>query len=153
MTIEDDEHPLSFILGEMNATGADYFGGGAPETWTATFAKDTDDLNKVWIYGICSGGCSSSYPVYGIVNEDKTEIRIPVGQTTAMGSYDVKLEGWDGLDPDASEYLAAGSNIIGKISPDGTITINTAFGAHAYSPGTTNSAGWYAIEMGAVFKK
>ena len=151
VTIEDNEHPLSFILGTMNALGYDYFSGGAEEEWTATFEKDASDLSKVWIYNICSGGCSASSPVYGIVNEDKTEIRIPVGQTTAnTASYDVILEGFrDNGETD----IENGDYIIGKISPDGTITIEDWFGAHAYAAGTTNSAGWYAIEMGGVFKK
>lgn len=150
--IEDDEHPLSFILGSMHAVGADYFSGGADEEWSATFAKDATDLNKVWIYGVCSGGCSSASPVYGIVNADKTEIHIPVDQTTAnTASYDVKLEGW--YAPDGEEDIPTGGYITGYISADGTITINDWFGAHAYNAGTTTSAGWYAIEMGAVFTK
>jgi hypothetical protein len=151
VTIEDNEHPLAFILGTMHAVGYDYFSGGAEEEWDATFEKDATDLNKVWIYNICSGGCSSSSPVYGIVTEDKTEIHIPVGQTTAnTSSYDVILEGFrDGGETD----IENGDYIVGKISPDGTITIEDWFGAHAYSAGTTNSAGWYAIEMGGVFKK
>jgi len=151
VTIEDNEHPLSFILGTMNALGYDYFSGGAEEEWTATFEKDPTDLNKVWIYNICSGGCSSSYPVYGIVTEDKTEIHIPVGQTTAVtSSYDVILEGFrDNGETD----IPNGEYIVGKISEDGTITIEDWFGAHAYAAGTTNSAGWYAIEMGGIFKK
>ena len=150
--IEDDEHPLSFILGSMHAVGADYFSGGADEEWDATFAKDATDLNKVWIYGIASGGCSSSSPVYGIVNAEKTEIHIPVDQTTAItASYDVILEGWYG--PDGEEDIPSGGYITGIISADGTITISDWYGAHAYSSGTTSSAGWYAIEMGAVFKK
>ena len=151
VTIEDDEHPLAFILGTMKAIGYDYFSDGAEEEWTATFEKDATNLNMVWIYNICSGGCSDSSPVYGIVNEDKTEIRIPVGQTTAnSSSYDVILEGFrDNGETD----IENGDYIIGKISPDGTITIEDWFGAHAYNAGTTTSAGWYAIEMGGIFKK
>lgn len=150
--IEDDEHPLSFILGTMHAVGYDYFSGGAEEEWDATFAKDATDLNKVWIYGIASGGCSSASPVYGIVNADKTEIHIPVDQTTAnTASYDVKLEGW--YAPDWEEDIPTGGYITGYIAADGTITILDQYGAHAYNAGTTTSAGWYAIENGAVFKK
>ena len=151
VTIEDNEHPLSFILGTMNALGYDYFSGGAEEEWTATFEKDPTDLNKVWIYNICSGGCGANYPVYGIVTEDKTEIHIPVGQTTNKNSsYDVILEGFrDNGETD----IPNGEYIVGKISEDGTITIEDWFGAHAYNAGTTTSAGWYAIEMGGIFKK
>ncbi|MBO4560903.1 MAG: hypothetical protein J5705_02915 [Bacteroidaceae bacterium] len=150
--IEDDEHPLSFILGTLHAVGYDYFSGGAEEEWDATFAKDATDLNKVWIYGIASGGCSSASPVYGIVNADKTEIHIPVDQTTAnTASYDVKLEGW--YAPDWEEDIPTGGYITGYIAADGTITILDQYGAHAYNAGTTTSAGWYAIENGAVFKK
>jgi len=150
--IEDDEHPLSFILGTMHAVGYDYFSGGAEEEWTATFAKDATDLNKVWIYNVASGGCSASSPVYGIVNAEKTEIHIPVEQTTATtASYDVILEGW--YAPDWEEDIPTGGYITGYIAADGTITILDQYGAHAYNAGTTTSAGWYAIENGAVFKK
>ena len=152
VTIEDDEHPLSFILGSMHAVGADYFSGGADEEWDAVFEKDATDLNKVWIYNIVSGGCSASSPVYGIVNADKTEIHIPVDQATATtSSYDVKLEGF--YAPDGEEDIPTGGYITGYISEDGTVTIKDWMGAHAYNSGTTTSAGWYAIEMGAVFKK
>lgn len=152
VTIEDDEHPLSFILGTFTAVGKDYFSGGADEEWTATLTKDASDLNKVWIYNIASGGCSASSPVYGIVNADKTEIHIPVDQATgATTSYDIKLEGW--YAPDGEEDIPTGGYITGYLSEDGTITIEDWYGAHAYSAGTTTSAGWYAIEMGAVFKK
>lgn len=149
VTIEDDEHPLSFILGTMHALGYDYFSGGAEEEWEATFEKDPSDVTKVWIYNICSGGCNNA--VYGIVSDDMTEIRIPVGQATAnTSSYDVILEGFrDNGETD----IEAGDCIIGKISPDGTIVIEDWFGAHAYNAGTTTSAGWYAIEMGGIFKK
>jgi len=151
--IEDDEHPLAFILGTMHAVGYDYFSDGAEEEWDAVFSKDASDLSKVWITGICSGGCSADYPVYGIVNDEKTEIRIPVDQMTAANSsYDVKLEGWR-AGSEGEESIASGDFIYGKISADGTITIEDWFGAHAYESGTTSSAGWYAIEMGAVFKK
>lgn len=153
VTIEDDEHPLSFILGSFTAVGKDYFSGGADEEWVATFEKDASDLNKVWIYNIASGGCSASSPVYGVVNSEKTEIHIPVDQTTgANSSYDIKLEGWYGASQ-GEEDIPTGGYITGKISEDGTITIEDWYGAHAYNAGTTTSAGWYAIEQGAVFKK
>lgn len=151
VTIEDDEHPLSFILGSMNAKGYDYFSDGAEEEWTVTFSKDASDLSKVWINGITSAPTTNGV-IYGIVNDEKTEIRIPVGQTIASNStYDVILEGWYG--PDGEEDIPAGGYITGKISADGTITIDDWFGAHAYKAGTTTNAGWYAIEMGAIFSK
>ena len=141
----------AFILGSWNAIGYDYFSDGAKKEWTASFDKDPIGLNKVWIYNICSGGCSSSYPVYGIVSEDKTEIRIPVGQTTnKTSSYDVILEGFR---DDGKTKIENGDYIIGKISEDDTIIIEDWFGAHAYNAGTTTSAGWYSLEMGAILKK
>ena len=85
------------------------------------------------------------------MNEDHTEIRIPVGQATAnTSSYDVILEGFrDNGETD----IENGDYIVGKISEDGTIVIEDWFGAHAYNACTTTSAGWYAIEMGGIFKK
>ena len=148
---ENEGQSLAFIIGNWNALGYDYYSGGAEEEWTATFEKDPIGLNKVWIYNICSGGCSSSYAVYGIFNEDKTEIHIPVGQSTAAtSSYGVFLEGFR---DEGKTKIENGDYIVGKINEDGTITFEDWFGTHAYQSGTTTSAGWYSLKTGAIFKK
>ena len=165
VTVEDDEHPLSFILGTLVGKGESYFNG--EEEWEVTFAKDPDDLSKVWIYNLVSGGSSSSSPVYGIVNEEKTEIHIPVGQEIAKSSSYPKilLEGFygdhsafgidDGHNEDGEEDIANGGYITGLIAPDGTITLIDWFGSHVYTDdAATASAGWYNImTSGVVLKK
>ncbi len=151
VTIEDDEHPLLFILGTLQAKGNSYFNGDTE--WTVTIEKDADDLSKVWIGNLVPDG--SNLKVYGVVNADKTEIRIPVGQEiVSTGSYPhVLLEGFRGEDGD--EDIPTGENILGTISPEGVITIQDWFGSHVYTDdAATASAGWFNIMTNnVVFKK
>ena len=165
VTVEDDEHPLAFILGTLNAKGISYFNG--EQEWEITFGKDANDLSKVWIYNLVPGGSSSSSPVYGIVNDEKTEIRIPVGQEIAKSSSYPKilLEGFygdhsafgieDEHTADGDEDIPNGEYITGLIAADGTITIIDWFGSHVYTDdAATASAGWYNImQSGIVLKK
>lgn len=165
VTVEDDEHPLALILGTFTAKGESYFNG--EEEWEVTFGKDASDLSKIWIYNLVPGGSSSSSPVYGIVNEEKTEIHIPVGQEIAKSSSYPKilLEGFygnhsafgvdDGHTDDGEEDIPNGGYITGLIAPDGTITLIDWFGSHVYTDdAATASAGWYNImTSGIVLKK
>jgi hypothetical protein len=151
--IADDEHPLAFILGKMSASGTSNFNGAT--TWNLTFEKDASDVSKVWIYNLVPGGSSDTSPVYGTVNADKTEIHIPVKQVIAISSSYPKilLEGFYG--PSGDDAIPTGSYITGKITSDGTITIQDWFGSHVYKDAAaTTSAGWYELmESGCVFKK
>ncbi|MDR0865398.1 MAG: hypothetical protein LBO74_10780 [Candidatus Symbiothrix sp.] len=151
VTILDLDHPLSFILGEFNATATSYFNG--TQAWTVTLSKDISDTKKVWITNLVAGGSSASTPVYGIVNDEKTEIKIPVGQTIATSpSYPtILLEGYYG--PDGEVEIADGESITGLIDPNGTIHIQDEFGSHVYNASGT-SAGWYNIfQADGVFTK
>lgn len=150
VTVEDDEHPLSFILGAFTAKGISYFNG--EQEWNVTIEKDADDLSKVWIGNLVPGG--SSLKVYGTVNEDKTELHIPVGQDiAASSSYPlIALEGFYGADGD--EDIPTGGYITFLISEDGTLTAMDWFGSHVYSDTAGTSAGWYNImQSDIVFKK
>ena len=143
VTIEDDEHPLLFILGTLSAKGPSYFNGDTE--WEVRIAKDDSDLSKVWIYGLVPGGSSSSSPVYGIVNDDKTEIRIPVGQEVAVSSSypHILLNGFYG---DTEEKIPTGGYITGEIAEDGTISIKDYFGSQVFSDdAASNSLGWYNL--------
>ena len=143
VTIEDDEHPLLFILGTLSAKGPSYFNGDSE--WEVRIAKDDSDLSKVWIYNLVPGGSSSSSPVYGIVNDDKTEIRIPVGQEVAVSSSypHIPLNGFYG---DTEEKIPTGGYITGEIAEDGTISIKDYFGSQVFSDdAASNSLGWYNL--------
>ena len=143
VTIEDDEHPLLFILGTLSAKGVSDFNGDTE--WEVRIAKDDSDLSKVWIYNLVPGGSSSSSPVYGIVNDDKTEIRIPVGQEVAVSSSypHILLNGFYG---DTEEKIPTGGCITGEIAEDGTISIKDYFGSQVFSDdAASNSLGWYNL--------
>ena len=143
VTIEDDEHPLLFILGTLSAKGPSYFNGDTE--WEVRIAKDDSDLSKVWIYNLVPGGSSSSSPVYGIVNDEKTEIRIPVGQEVAVSSSypHILLNGFYG---ETEEKIPTGGYITGEIAEDGTISIKDYFGSQVFSDdAASNSLGWYNL--------
>jgi hypothetical protein len=152
VTIEDDEHPLLFILGTLSAKGVSDFNGDTE--WEVRIAKDDSDLSKVWIYNLVPGGSSSSSPVYGIVNDDKTEIRIPVGQEVAVSSSypHILLNGFYG---DTEEKIPTGGYITGEIAEDGTISIKDYFGSQVFSDdAASNSLGWYNLmQAGVTLKK
>jgi len=142
VTILDLDHPLAAILGDYTAVGTSYFNG--TQSWAVTLAKDPgNDVTKVWITNLVAGGSSASTPLYGIVNADKTEIKIPVGQTVATStSYpSIIFEGFYG--PDGDEDIPTGGSvtcIIGK----GTIAIQDEFGSDVYDAAGV-SQGWYNI--------
>jgi hypothetical protein len=143
VTIEDDEHPLLFILGTLSAKGVSDFNGDTE--WEVRIAKDDSDLSKVWIYNLVPGGSSSSSPVYGIVNDEKTEIRIPVVQEVAVSSSypHILLNGFYG---DTEEKIPTGGYITGEIAEDGTISIKDYFGSQVFSDdAASNSLGWYNL--------
>lgn len=153
LKINDDEHPLLFILGDLTAKGTSYYNGA--EEWTVTIEKDAADLSKVWIKNFVSGGSSAASPIYGVVNAEKTEIRIPVKQQIAVStSYPrINLEGYYG--PDGETKIPTGGYITGVIAADGTITIQDEFGSQVFSDADgTVSLGWYNIyQTGVTLKK
>lgn len=84
VTIIDLDHPLAFMLGTFSASGTTL--RNEAETWTVNIAKDDKDVNKVWITNMVLNWSSPKYPIYGTVNEEKTEIRIPAYQVMAKSS-------------------------------------------------------------------
>lgn len=131
LSIIDDEHPLKDILntyvGKIDGSESEY-------NMEIVIEKDEGDLAKVWISNLDPYFAAYGYTAaegynkfYGIVNSEKTEIAIPVGQAT--GYEDVNLEGLDGPDPDVADMLEPGSSIIIKIVDNGTsLEIPNGFG-------------------------
>ena len=154
VTIEDDEHPLAFMLGTYAAKGPDYFADGELTDWTVKIAKDNADASKVWISNMVPGG--SNTPIYGTVNDAKDEIRIPVKQDIVItSSYPhVWFEAFFGEDgeEDVEDF------VVGHITVNGSGKAVISFpdywfGSHVYKDdAATQQGGWYAIiQAGAVF--
>ncbi|MCK9436646.1 MAG: hypothetical protein M0Q12_05500, partial [Synergistaceae bacterium] len=142
VTILDLDHPLSAILGTYTAVGTSYFNG--TESWTVTITKDPEgDVSKVWISNLVAGGSSASTPLYGIVNEEKTELKIPVKQTVAVStSYpSILFQGYYG--PDGATAIPDGGSVTGLIS-DGEIALQDEIGSQVFDASNA-SAGWYNI--------
>ena len=152
ITVEDDEHPLAFMLGTYAAKGSSLFNGDIE--WNVKIAKDDTDAAKVWISNMVPGG--SNTPIYGTVNDAKDEIRIPVKQDIVItASYPhVWFEAFYGVDGDEDVE----DFVVGHISTnaDGKAVISFPdywFGSHVYTDdAATSSAGWYEIiQARAVF--
>ena len=116
VTILDLDHPLTPILGTYTASGESGFFG--EESWTITLSKDENDLSKIWITNFVYGGSSASTPIYGIVDEEMTEIKIPVHQVIAVSSsYPlIRLEGYYDLDDEIE--IPSGGFITIEIAAD-----------------------------------
>lgn len=141
--IVDNEHPLAEILGTYTGAGESYFGGAL--SWTLTLEKDEDDVSTVWIGNLVPNG--GNLKVYGVVNDDKTEIRIPVDQ--ALVKDRVQLTG---LDPETEDLMQAGTNIIGTIA-NGKITINNAmYGSGVFEDGKLSGFS-EIVKNGSVWTK
>lgn len=142
ITITDDEHPLQAILGVYKGVGISYFNGETE--WALQITKDPTDISKVWIYPFVPSGTNET--IYGIVNEDKTELKIPISQVTAVTSYgDCTLEGFYG--PDGEAQIEAGGYVTFTIE-NGKLTTTDWFGTYIPSEGA-----WYNIMVGATLTK
>lgn len=157
VTIVDLDHPLAFMLGTFSASGTSQYNGA--ETWTVKIAKDDKDVNKVWITNMVLGGSSAAYPIYGTVNEEKTEIRIPAYQVMMKSSsYPGIL--FTILDSEGENLVE--DYMLGKITTDAngkaiiTFTDNF-FGTGVFSSATPSEAAFKGFSNlylpGVVLKK
>ncbi len=147
ITIVDDEHPLGALLGTYKTVGESNFGGTVEGQ--VVLEKDEKDINTVWIGNMVPGG-TSKY-VYGIVNAEKTEIKIPVGQVIATSSsYPlITLEAYGAPDYNA---IPTGGNITAYIQEDGSIVINDYYGSCVFDASGAQ-LGWFELLLGTVWTK
>lgn len=82
VTFNDIDHPLGFLLGTYTMKATPY--NGTEKTWEMEIMKDPDDVSMVWFFNLMgnSGWASDDIIYYGVVNEDKTSINLPFGQTS-----------------------------------------------------------------------
>ena len=146
VTIQDDEHPLAFILGTYGASADSYFSSRGHFDWDITISRDETDINKVWIgdldpYFAANGytAANGSNIFYGIVNEEKTQILVPVGQT--LGYQNTALVAFVAADPDQDETES--DNIVIDIKDNGqTLVITNAWGIY--------DDGWWNLFRGPI---
>lgn len=145
VTIQDNDHPLSSILGTYSAKEADFW--GSEYSWNIALEKDASDVTKVWILDLEPYFASYGYVAavgyntfYGVVNADMTEISIPLNQS--IGYNDVVLAG-----SDASYNTVFDGNIVMHIDTNaGTLTIDEPWGVG-------NGSGWWSGFESTVFTK
>lgn len=123
VSIQDNEHPLAFILGDYAGSADSYFSSRGHFDWTISVDRDESDVNKVWIsnldpyFGKNGKVAPDCNLFYGFVNDEKTEIRVPVGQE--MGYEKTFLVAFTGDDPKSSDMLDSDGNLIIEILNDG----------------------------------
>ena len=121
VTLNDVDHPLSFMLGDYTMTGVAYKATSAT-SWTMTILKDAKDDSKVWfdnLFGAASwAGEDARY--YGVVtattDPNVYTLNIPFGQETEYkysGTTPVTLLG---LDSELEGYDTGSVNV--------TVTVN-----------------------------
>lgn len=143
--ISDLDHPLAEILGDYTASGRENWDGDL--NWTVTFDKDPDDISVVWIENIASG-----LTVYGNVNEDKTQILIPLGQSSAYNaSYNAQLVGFKS----GGYYASEGNLELARTETGWALTDEEwGYGFLAIKISDNSIAGWLtAYYPGVVFTK
>lgn len=120
VVINDEDHPLAAILGAYTVTGEDLWDGVTQ--WTMTITKDSDDPAKVWFNNIANlgGNATPIGPCYGIVNEEMSEIKLPLGQATKINGLT-----YYGLDEELNMYDSGSMTI--KITKDGDTVIGLSF--------------------------
>ena len=123
VTINDIDHPLSFMLGSYTMTAEKYKSG--PITWTMEILKDADDDHMVWFYNLLGNSSWAGDDVlyYGTVNEDHTVLTIPFGQTSEYKYSNGNPITLLGLTPDLNGYDSGSLNVNiindgGKVSLD-----------------------------------
>ncbi len=144
ITITDTDHPLNFILNTYSGSADSYFASRGHFDWDIKIDKDPEDVSKVWIsnldpYFLVNGFGAPNYNYfYGIVNEEKTEITIPMGQK--LGYQNTELVGWDNANVDEA---AGNDDVHVTISEDGsTITIENGWGIY--------DEGWWNLFNGPI---
>lgn len=149
VTILDLDHPLSAILGAYTGSGDDAWGGGVYSWDDVVFEKDDSDISKVWIRNVFSG--YGTIKVYGLVNDDLTEISVPVNQSVGV------ISGYNGNFAGAEipfALMQQGESLIFTISGN-TVKIKGDYqaGIQALNPDTGESAGWFERVSDLTFVK
>jgi hypothetical protein len=156
ITIADLDHPLSFMFGNYKGTGVDAW-DFTSYTWLGVvFEKDAEDVTKVWIRNIFEAAAAATaatkQSVYGIVNEDKTLLTIPVHQAVGtVSGYNAFFEG--ATIP--FSMMATGEQLVFDINANGTVSLRGAYeaGVGAYNPSSGAFAGWFERVSELVFTK
>ena len=146
ITIQDNEHPLAFILGTYGASADSYFSSRGHFDWDITITRDDNDISKVWIGNLDPYFAVNGYNVsrncnifYGVVNDEKTQILVPAGQK--LGYENTELAAFVAADPDEDE--TEGDNVVIDILDNGnTLVITNAWGIY--------DDGWWNLFRGPI---
>ena len=139
---------MKLIIGSKTGSGTSGWYGA--QTWSTEITQDADNPMKIWFSLIIPNGYQD-IPVYGIVTDDMTEVHIPARQSLSA-TYYMCLEGYTG--GDWNLQMTSDEHITGKISPDGTITLQDIIASYNYYDAAfTQYYSWYNyMNVGVTFK-
>lgn len=148
--VNDVDHPLTPILGAYIMTGEDYWDG--PSTWTLTLFKDDSDDHMVWLDNLFNNDGWSGAPslrFYGNVNDDLTQIVIPLGQEAEYTYSNGKHLYLRGLTPDL--YSIESGNLVVTIGTDASGKVTLDFGKESGVWVTIRDTGNLGIVLPGMF--
>lgn len=149
VTICDLDHPLADLLGTYSAAGKEAWDGEI--SWKAVFEKDASDVSVVWIKNIAPGLPA----VYGNVNEDHTEILLPLGQKGVYNSSYNAL--FAGFKPENGKYYYSDEGNLVLVKTDTGWALDDekwGYGFLAVSVSSGSIAGWLTgLYPGVTFTK
>ncbi|MBR8537203.1 hypothetical protein KDU71_16655 [Carboxylicivirga sediminis] len=147
VTVSDDEHPLNIIIGTYDGLGISYFNGET--VYTVSTKPDPDDVSKIVFTGFVPGG--SNLDIYGVVDLDSKEIKIPVGQDIVKDDTNpAAINGWYGEEGDPA--IPADGFITATFDDNGTITIHDWFGSKI-TEGVNDGLWFNIMQAGSVLTK
>ncbi len=76
VTIKDDDHPLSDIIGDYTCVAESYYA----DSWTLSIEPDEEDTSILWIRNLCSVMSDDDMLVYCTVSSDLQQIYVPAPQ-------------------------------------------------------------------------
>lgn len=157
VTLNDVDHPLSFMLGDYTMSGVSYWSQSTVTNWTMTILKDAEDDTMVWFDNLIgnSGWVSETTRYYGVVtattDPNVYNLNIPFGQETVykyQGTTPVQLLG---IDTELNDYDSGSLNV--TVIVDGSIVrldFGEEYGLWFYIDGAGSLAIWlpglYAVK-------
>lgn len=119
--ISDVDHPLTFMLGKYSASAESIFNG--PISGEMEIRKDAEDDHKIWLYNMYlnPGLPGEQMMFYGVVNEEKTEITVPLGQACEYkynGETPITLRGF------TDNFVDSGNLTIKVITDDNKVSLD-----------------------------
>lgn len=146
ITIVDNDHPLTFVLGDYKAMGKD--NNNKDVEWTMTLKKDPKDINVVWFYNIANLGdwAGDDIMYYGVVSADKKTITLPIGQKSEYKYKGTTPVSFFALTDGGTKYATEGKMVVNIENGGKNLIFDKELGFYCLIEG----AGWVGFIMPGI---